>query len=206
MRFSDSSAGGSQFRIEASPSLADVARDVASVIHHPTDANRTLWDMRNDDGPYRGSVALNVQEFFDQPRASVSKTEVGALGSGSDYTVRFAYQFCRHALILKTSGVLAVSRGKHSVQQGGVWGDLDSDPQIASVDQGSGHGKYDAAYHYHSIYDSHHWMATYGDRGFHGHVALAKHIGLLGLKIVDSIILPINTTRYCEDLFGYIEK
>jgi len=166
----DVAAAGSQMRIEASPSLADVARRVSSSIPHPLDANRTLWDMRNDEGPFAGPIALDVQQIFDRTSESYSSTGIGALGSGSDYTV-----FLQHI-------------------------------GIASIDQGCGHGSHDAAYHYHSVYDSHHWLNLYGDKGFNIHVALAKHVGLLGLKIIDSVILPLNTTRYGEDLFGYVDK
>jgi len=166
----DVSVSGSKMTISASPSLVDVARQVASSIPHPGDANRSLWDMRNDEGPFSGPIALDVQRLFGDASKASSNTEVGALGSGSDYTV-----FLQHI-------------------------------GIASVDQGSVHASHDAAYHYHSVYDSHHWLELYGDVGFKKHVALAQHLGLLGMKIIDSVILPLNTTRYCEELVGYVDK
>jgi len=166
----DVSTAGSQLRLDASPSLADIARKVASSIPHPTDANRILWDMRDDKGPFSGPLASDVIPLFDGTSNAPSSTGVGPLGSGSDYTV-----FLQHI-------------------------------GIASVDQGASHGSHDAAYHYHSVYDSHHWMNLYGDKGFKAHVALARHLGVLGLKFIDSVILPLNTTRYCEDLFGYVDK
>lgn len=37
-------------------------------------------------------------------------------------------------------------------------------------------------------------------------VAVAKFLGLLGLRITDSIILPLNTTQYALELDDYLEK
>lgn len=39
---------------------------------------------------------------------------------------------------------------------------------------GSGGGPDDPVYHYHSNYDSYHWMATYGDPGFLSHQSMAQ--------------------------------
>ena len=38
-----------------------------------------------------------------------------------------------------------------------------------------GPSAYDAAYHYHSIYDSQRWMEIYGDPGFYNHVSLLSN-------------------------------
>ena len=84
----DSSVSGSRFSIEASPSLADTARDVAISIPHPTDSSRTLWDMRNDRGPFSGPISQSIVELLEGPEVTGSATEIAALGSGSDYTVR----------------------------------------------------------------------------------------------------------------------
>lgn len=88
IQLSDVAVAGSKMRLEASPSLADIARKVASSIAHPTDTNRTLWDMRGDEGPFSGPIASDVQHLFDSASKASSSTGVGALGSGSDYTVR----------------------------------------------------------------------------------------------------------------------
>lgn len=77
---------------------------------------------------------------------------------------------------------------------------------IASTDFSFGGGPNDAVYHYHSIYDSHTWLAKYGDPGFHKHVEGAQIIGLIALRIADSLILPLNTTQYAHDLGGYLAK
>ncbi|KAL1406998.1 Vacuolar protein sorting-associated protein 70 [Vanrija albida] len=77
---------------------------------------------------------------------------------------------------------------------------------IASTDFSFSGGPKDAVYHYHSIYDSHHWVSTYGDPGFHKHTEAAKIIGLIALRLADSVILPFNTTQYARDLGYYLTK
>ncbi|KAL1709295.1 hypothetical protein EV121DRAFT_286647 [Schizophyllum commune] len=62
-----------------------------------------------------------------------------------------------------------------------------------------------APYHCHSIYHSQCWQELYADPGFHRHVAVAKHLGLLTLRIEDSIALPLNVTQYAYQLDDYLE-
>ncbi|KAL4081558.1 hypothetical protein V8B97DRAFT_2020296 [Scleroderma yunnanense] len=76
---------------------------------------------------------------------------------------------------------------------------------IASSDQGFHSTPTDAAHHYHSIYDSQMWQETYGDPGFHRHVGIAKNLGLITLRLADSIILPLNTTHYALELDSYVD-
>ena len=37
-------------------------------------------------------------------------------------------------------------------------------------------------------------------------VAVAKHLGLVALRVTDSIILPLNTTQYALELDSYVDK
>ena len=74
------------------------------------------------------------------------------------------------------------------------------------MDQGFGGTPTDAPYHYHSIYDSQTWQETYADPGFFRHTAVAKHLGLVALRLIDSFILPLNTTHYAYELDGYLDK
>ncbi|KAI6034495.1 hypothetical protein PISMIDRAFT_672633 [Pisolithus microcarpus 441] len=76
---------------------------------------------------------------------------------------------------------------------------------IASSDQGFGYTPTDASYHYHSIYDSQTWQERYGDPGFHRHVAVAKSLGLITLRLADSIVSPLNTTQYALELDSYVD-
>ncbi|KZT06419.1 Zn-dependent exopeptidase [Laetiporus sulphureus 93-53] len=77
---------------------------------------------------------------------------------------------------------------------------------VASMDQGFGGTPTDAPYHYHSIYDSQAWQERYGDPGFHRHVAVAKHMGLTALRIIDAVVVPFNTTQYSLELDSYLDK
>ena len=36
-------------------------------------------------------------------------------------------------------------------------------------------------------------------------VAVAKHLGLMTLRLADSPLLPINTTHYAHEMFKYLE-
>lgn len=76
---------------------------------------------------------------------------------------------------------------------------------VASSDQGFGGTPTDAPYHYHSIYDSQMWQEVYADPGFYKHVAVAQNLGLLTLRLTDSIILPLNTTQYALELDSYVD-
>ncbi|KAH8830414.1 vacuolar protein sorting-associated protein 70 [Flagelloscypha sp. PMI_526] len=176
----DVSVSGSRWSTSASPSLANLIHDVASEVPHPTDAGRSLWDARHDSGPF-----VDVQANFIPPtdvlEADTEKKnlalDVSPLGSGSDYST-----FLQHL-------------------------------GIASSDSGFGGSISDAPYHYHSIYDSQRWQEIYADppssqtgKIFPRHVAVAQHLGLLALRIIDSIVLPLNTTFYSSQLETYLSK
>ncbi|KAK7045085.1 Zn-dependent exopeptidase [Favolaschia claudopus] len=64
----------------------------------------------------------------------------------------------------------------------------------------------DAVFHSHSIYDSLEWMERYGDPEFHRTTAVAKHVGLMLLRLTDSVILPLNTTHYSLELHDYLDE
>ncbi|KAJ9099261.1 hypothetical protein QFC21_004142 [Naganishia friedmannii] len=77
---------------------------------------------------------------------------------------------------------------------------------VASTDMGYGFGPNDPVYHYHSIYDSYTWQEKYGDPGFHRHVAAAKVLGLMALRVANDIVLPLNISQYSLELSTYLEK
>jgi N-acetylated-alpha-linked acidic dipeptidase len=73
----------------ASPSLAHLIRKTAQDVPHPTDPGKTLWDARDDKGPFEGT---GDEEFMTTYAASELKrhalnTGIEPLGSGSDFTV-----------------------------------------------------------------------------------------------------------------------
>jgi hypothetical protein len=37
-------------------------------------------------------------------------------------------------------------------------------------------------------------------------VAVAKHLGLITLRLADSFVLPLNTTHYSLELEAYLDK
>lgn len=45
-----------------------------------------------------------------------------------------------------------------------------------------------------SIYDSHTWMAKYGDPGFHKHTAAAKILGLMSKSLVKGMDVARSET------------
>jgi hypothetical protein len=83
----DSSTSGSRFHASASPSLAHFVRDTAEEIAHPSKEGRTLWDARFDTGTlFGGHIDKEVLAMHEEFKTDGS-LGVGALGSGSDYTV-----------------------------------------------------------------------------------------------------------------------
>ncbi|KAI0750987.1 Zn-dependent exopeptidase [Daedaleopsis nitida] len=168
----DVSSSGSQWTALSSPSLAHLIREVALIVPHPTDPSKTLWDARQDAGPFQGGIDEEVLDMFVEQRKEyiTSDLSIYPLGSGSDYT-----PFLQHL-------------------------------GVASMDQSFSATHTDAPYHYHSIYDSQRWQELYADPGFVKHVAVAKHLGLMVLRLADSIILPLNTTHYSLELDKYLDK
>lgn len=71
---------------------------------------------------------------------------------------------------------------------------------ISSSDMGFGPGKKDPVYHYHSNYDSYHWMATFGDPGFVMHNTMAQLLGLIIVDLSDSYLLPLGIRENAETL------
>ncbi|EIN10533.1 Zn-dependent exopeptidase [Punctularia strigosozonata HHB-11173 SS5] len=172
----DVSVGGSRWNAGASPSLAHLIRATAQEIPHPTDKHRTLWDAGEDIGPYDGSAA------------------------DADFMANFAAAEERRAANKDSVGILS------PLGSGSDFTVFLQRIGIASCDQGFGGTPYDAVYHYHSIYDSQHWQEHFADEGFHRHVAVSKHLGLLALRVIDSIILPLNTTQYVLELHSYLDE
>ena len=58
---------------------------------------------------------------------------------------------------------------------------------------------------YHSIYDTHDWVARIGDPGFRYHAALVQLWGLLALRLADADALPLDYVPYAERIAGFID-
>jgi N-acetylated-alpha-linked acidic dipeptidase len=76
---------------------------------------------------------------------------------------------------------------------------------ISALDTGSGGGANDPIWHYHSNYDTYHWMSTFGDPGFHTHVAQGQYLALLAYHLSTDDILPFDTQNYAKELRAYYE-
>jgi N-acetylated-alpha-linked acidic dipeptidase len=76
---------------------------------------------------------------------------------------------------------------------------------ISSLDTGSGGGANDPIWHYHSNYDTYHWMSTFGDPGFHVHVSQGQYLALLAYHLSTDDILPFDTQNYAKELRAYYE-
>jgi N-acetylated-alpha-linked acidic dipeptidase len=77
---------------------------------------------------------------------------------------------------------------------------------IPSVDLGFKPGTNTPVYHYHSNYDSFHWMDAFGDPGWHYHVTTARIWALIAASLCESPVLRLNATDYAAGLRTYLES
>jgi N-acetylated-alpha-linked acidic dipeptidase len=77
---------------------------------------------------------------------------------------------------------------------------------VAAIDMGAGGGPNDPVYHYHSNYDSYHWMATFGDPGFHTHKAMGQYLTLLLYHMVNDPVVPLQPADYVEEFNTYLKE
>ena len=85
----DVSVAGSQWIAASSPALAPLIVETAKEIPHPTKVGKTLWDAREDTGPYKGEVDPGFGALYNasQRQGRASYTGIDPMGSGSDFTV-----------------------------------------------------------------------------------------------------------------------
>ncbi|KAL5385663.1 hypothetical protein PMIN06_004956 [Paraphaeosphaeria minitans] len=77
---------------------------------------------------------------------------------------------------------------------------------IAAIDVGSSNGKKDPVYHYHSNYDSYHWMSTFGDPGFKIHTAMGQFLSLIVYHIADDALIPWDLPHAATVLWSYLSE
>ncbi|OHF00646.1 PA domain-containing protein [Colletotrichum orchidophilum] len=75
---------------------------------------------------------------------------------------------------------------------------------INSLDVGSNNGASDPIWHYHSNYDTYHWMANFGDPNFLVHAAIGQYLTLLAFHLADDEVLPIDVPNYATELRAYL--
>jgi N-acetylated-alpha-linked acidic dipeptidase len=59
---------------------------------------------------------------------------------------------------------------------------------------------------YHSLYDTHEWVARIGDPGFRYHAALVQLWGLLVLRLANADALPLDYAPYADRIAGFIDE
>jgi hypothetical protein len=59
---------------------------------------------------------------------------------------------------------------------------------------------------YHTIYDTHEWVARFGDPGFRYHAALVQLWGLVTLRLANAEALPLDYVPYADSIAGFIKE
>ncbi|KAK2590125.1 hypothetical protein QQS21_012193 [Conoideocrella luteorostrata] len=77
---------------------------------------------------------------------------------------------------------------------------------IPSIDMGFKPPPNGPVYHYHSNYDSFHWMDNYGDPGFKYHLAMARVLGMIVAELANAIVVPFGATEYTDALGSYLDQ
>ncbi|KAK7743593.1 hypothetical protein SLS53_004128 [Cytospora paraplurivora] len=75
---------------------------------------------------------------------------------------------------------------------------------VPSIDLGFSAGPKDPVYHYHSNYDSFHWISEFGDPGFIYHRTISQILGLLTAKLADEPLLSFEAATYAKALEKYV--
>ncbi|KAF2458309.1 N-acetylated-alpha-linked acidic dipeptidase [Lineolata rhizophorae] len=76
---------------------------------------------------------------------------------------------------------------------------------IGSIDIGAGGGALDPFYHYHSNYDSYHWMSTFGDPEFTVHKAIGQYLALLTYHMASDDLIPADLQNYAEQMHNFFD-
>lgn len=75
---------------------------------------------------------------------------------------------------------------------------------ISSIDMNANPGPTDAVYHYHSNYDSFHWMSTFGDVGYNTHKVMCRYLTLLAYELATREIVPLDVANYGVEMTSYL--
>jgi N-acetylated-alpha-linked acidic dipeptidase len=156
---------------------------IANVAYVNVDVATTGPIFKASASPLLNKVLFDTISLVPSPNQTIPGQTVGDLfnghistmGSGSDFT---AFQ--------DFAGIPSIDLG------------FGPDPE-APGDAGK------AVYHYHSNYDSFHWMNTYGDPGFHYHATTAKIWALFTARLAEAPVIPLNATDYAVAIQGYID-
>lgn len=58
---------------------------------------------------------------------------------------------------------------------------------------------------YHSVFDNYRWMSEHGDPGFHYHVAGARLLGLITMRLASADVVPLRFGAYARALEGQLD-
>lgn len=76
---------------------------------------------------------------------------------------------------------------------------------VASSNFAFSGGAQDPVYHYHSNYDSFHWMEHFGDPKWQYHLTITKVWSLMAAHLLESPVLAFNATDYAVSLRKYLD-
>ncbi|KAI1384984.1 glutamate carboxypeptidase [Hypoxylon trugodes] len=76
---------------------------------------------------------------------------------------------------------------------------------IGAIDMSAGPGSTDPVYHYHSNFDSYHWMSTFGDPEFLAHKSMAQYLTLLAYALADEDGIQFDLPNYATQLETYYD-
>ncbi|KAI3329095.1 N-acetylated-alpha-linked acidic dipeptidase-like protein 2 [Xylariaceae sp. AK1471] len=74
---------------------------------------------------------------------------------------------------------------------------------IGAIDMGANGDSNDPVYHYHSNYDTYHWMTTFGDPEFLAHKYMTKYLSLLAYNLATLDLVPLNVSNWAAEMEIY---
>ncbi|KAH9897448.1 glutamate carboxypeptidase [Xylariomycetidae sp. FL2044] len=74
---------------------------------------------------------------------------------------------------------------------------------MGAIDMGTYGNSTSPIYHYHSNFDSYHWMSNFGDPGFLAHKSMCQYLTLLAYTLADSDKIPFDLPNYATQLDNY---
>lgn len=76
---------------------------------------------------------------------------------------------------------------------------------VPSIDMGFVRTANSPVYHYHSNYDSFHWMDKFGDKSWEYHTTTAKLWSLIAASLIESPVIRFSAVDYAKALASYVK-
>lgn len=213
-------AGGAGDPNSGSAALNEVVRSFGAALAKGWKPLRTIV-FASWDGEEYGLVGSTewVEDYLPWlKRAAVAYLNVDVGSSGPNFRTSTA-PLLHRALIETTKLVLSPNQTKvgqtvydvwnkhiNTIGSGSDYTAFQDFAGVSSVDMGFTFGPDTPVYHYHSNYDSFHWMDTFGDPGFKYHATIARLWALLTARIVETPVLQFNATNYADALSSYLHQ